>query len=547
MDAAGDGSAGDGSAGVPVALSSGARQRVLWLMLALLLLATVVRLGLAAFAPHPGIADSNHYYNLAHNLLDGRGLVIDYIWHYHRPPATVTHPIDYWMPLTAVASAGSMALLGDSLFVALLPAVLFGVLAAALAVVPGLLAGDGPHVRVWSLLAVLFVPQMMAAATRTDTTVYYAVFVAAALLAFYRGMRGRPVWLFVAGCATGLAYLTRQDAVLLLPALLLSALLLWRMRLTTARWYATGWTLLGVALVVGPWLWRNVQVLGTPFLSTTTRTMFTTSFDEQFSYSATLDLQHYLSLGVGRIVGNWLFMALANIRSLFTTMDVMLPVLVGIGLLVLWSGRQHNRERFGVLVPSMVYLLVLFLFYSFVTPFHTQGGSFFKSSMFILPWWGWLAATGVASITTVRWGNRLLALGAAAMLFNSLALVRDDYALRARYDTSLQAVQPVIRQAGDVDGDGRITVMAQDPYIFSQYGFDALMLPFDPLDVILDVATRYGVDYIILPPNREALNGFVNDSLATGQRHPRLTWLPATDSFQLLRVEPVSSAAAGDE
>ena len=62
----------------------------------------LVRLILALFAQHPGISDPNHYYNLAQSLLEGRGFVIDYIWQYHRPPADVTHPIDYWMPLPAV-------------------------------------------------------------------------------------------------------------------------------------------------------------------------------------------------------------------------------------------------------------------------------------------------------------------------------------------------------------------------------------------------------------------------------------------------------------
>ena len=75
----------------------------------------VVRLVLAALAPHPGIADPNHYYNLARNLAAGRGFVIDYIWQYHDPPLTVTHPIDYWMPLPGVWPAIGIKLLGKSL------------------------------------------------------------------------------------------------------------------------------------------------------------------------------------------------------------------------------------------------------------------------------------------------------------------------------------------------------------------------------------------------------------------------------------------------
>ena len=59
---------------------------------------------LALLAEHPGLFDPNHYYNLARNLVAGRGFVIDYIWQYHQAPVDVTHPIDL---LDAVGGAVS--------------------------------------------------------------------------------------------------------------------------------------------------------------------------------------------------------------------------------------------------------------------------------------------------------------------------------------------------------------------------------------------------------------------------------------------------------
>lgn len=95
------------------------------LYILLLVAGLLVRLGLASLAEHPGLFDPNHYYNLARNLAEGRGFVVDYIWQYHQKPAGVTHPVDYWMPLAALWPALSMRVLGMGLLPALLPNILF--------------------------------------------------------------------------------------------------------------------------------------------------------------------------------------------------------------------------------------------------------------------------------------------------------------------------------------------------------------------------------------------------------------------------------------
>lgn len=69
-----------------------------WYVL-LFVVAFLVRSGLATLAQYPGLYDPKHYYNLARNLAEGRGFVIDHILHYHRRPEAVTHPVDHWMPL----------------------------------------------------------------------------------------------------------------------------------------------------------------------------------------------------------------------------------------------------------------------------------------------------------------------------------------------------------------------------------------------------------------------------------------------------------------
>ena len=62
----------------------------------------LVRVGLALLAEHAGLFDPNRHYNLARNLAEGRGFVVDYFWQYQQRPTAVTHAIDYWMFLAAV-------------------------------------------------------------------------------------------------------------------------------------------------------------------------------------------------------------------------------------------------------------------------------------------------------------------------------------------------------------------------------------------------------------------------------------------------------------
>lgn len=503
-------------------------KRTFW---AVLLLALAVRLGAAWLAPHPGIADANHYFNVAKNVAAGRGLLVDYIWHYHNPPPDITHVEDYWMPLPALYPALTLALFGESVFAALLPNVLFGVLAVALAWELARAAGLGEAARLWAMLGVLLLPELMVNSARVDTAISYVVYVGAACLAFYYGYVRGGAWWAAAGAAAGLAHLTRQDAVLLAPAFVVATGVLWAMGWRARR----AWLLLPLAwlLVLLPYFWHNWQHFGVLLNSGAGRTLFMTSFIDQFTYGRTLDLDHYLAWGLPNILANMATMAAANVRTMTSTLDVFLPVLaiVGAGALLL----RRDRTRGALFVLPLVMLLGLFCFYSFVTPFHTQGGSFKKSYLFTLPFWAVLAAQALETFVRPRravW----VAVGVGVLLvaMNSVYALRAEFDATRRFDASVRALAPVLRAYGDVNGDGEIVIMTQDPFILSYHGFRALMLPSDPLDMILAAAYRYGVDYILLPAARPALDGFWYG----GEQDDRLVWLPATDVYQLLRVLP---------
>lgn len=508
-------------------------QRLFWFIL---FLGIAVRLLAAALAPHPGIADPNHYYNLAQNLAEGRGFVIDYIWQYHNPPPDVTHPIDYWMPLPAIPPAAMLALFPDSLFAALLPSVVVGAGLSVLAYAIAWLAGAPYAVRLLAMLSVIFLPEYVLNAARTDTTLLYVLFVGLSVLAFHAGLRRNPRYLFLVGACAGLAQLSRQDAILLAPSFVVALLMYWRAGAKPLPWRWLWLLPLGWLLVLAPWMARNYALYEVLLPSGASRTLFMTSFIDQFTYGRTLDLQHYLDWGIGNILGNMAFQALANVRMAYALLDVGLPIMAVIGLLSLWLHRE--REQLLILVLPFVMIVALFCFYSFLTPFHTQGGSFKKSYMLVIPFLSVAGAWALWHYLRPRWVAWLFGwLMAALMLANAFYLVRADFDLAWRFDNSIRKLSARLEELGDVNGDGEIIVMAQDPFILAYHGYRALVIPSDPRDMILEAVYRYNVDYIQLPAARAGLDDLYDQV----ESDPRFIWYDGPENYQLLAVLPPDS------
>lgn len=502
-----------------------------WIILAV---GFAVRLIAAALAPHPGISDPNHYFNLATSLANGRGFVIDYIWQYHNPPAQVTHPIDYWMPLPALWPAMGLALFPDNLFAAMIPSVIFGTLVIALADWIATTIKADETERLLTMAAVVFLPQYVLNSARTDTTISYIFFMGLTCLFFYKGLRRHPAYLLGTGIFAGLSQLSRQDAIILIPAMIL-ALFIHRILADEKgipwRWLwliALGWV--GVML---PWFVRNYNLYGEILPGGAQRTLFMTSFIDQFTYGRTLDLEHYLNWGLPNILGNIAFQAMANIKTMYTLLNVLLPVTALAGIIGLVH--QGKRERLRMLILPLTMVLGLFTFYSFVTPFHTMGGSFYKSYQFVIPFLAMAGAWGLSTFVTARRAVIVVAvLMMGFMLLNAFDTVRLDFAASRRFDDSITTLSMVLEEAGDVNGDAEIIIMTQDPYILNYHGFRALMLPSDSRDLILEAAYRYHVDYILLPAARDSLDALYNNV----EEDSRFEWIPATDRFQLLAVIP---------
>lgn len=471
--------------------------------------ALILRLALLTFIQHPGIGDPNHYYNLGIRLIEGHGFTIDYVWHFNHLHDSIVHPDDHWLPLTAVLAAGGMSLFGQNTTGAL---VAFVVIGAALCVVGYTAArqfGCGEIGSLFVAAAVGVLPEFVLNSLRTDTTIPNALFACGSILLFTRGLQtGRTLPFILSGFLGGLAYLTRNDAILLLPALAVT-LVVYARRGSLRRWYYAALMPLAMLLVVSPWLIRNAQVLGYVTPRETQYMYFFTDQRDHYAYQREFSLETMLAQQTpAQLVGKRLFEMAAAAKVMYTSLDIFLPVAV-IGGLIL---AVRDRQCLLVLTPTLIFLLGAFVFYTVFVPYKAQSGSFKKAYLTLVPLLLPLAGYALErAITDRRLQIGTATLAVALMGANAVELVRADTQFTARYLNYARAVVEKAKTLPDTNADGEIILMVQDPFMMRYLGLRGVMIPMESRDKVLDAARHYGVDYMMMPPDRPSL-----DPLYTG-------------------------------
>lgn len=525
-------------------------RRYSWLIMgAVFGLALALRLLLAARVEFPGLWDPLHYAMLGENLLAGRGFTIDYIWHFAGNPVGVTHPIDHWLPLSGVLAAAGMAVGGVNAPAAVLPFAILGAVQALLTVWFARRIGASLPAQLLAGLGVVFLPSLLVAAIHSDTTIPFSVFVMLALAGMWLAFTQDGRWLWLSGAASGLALLTRNDALLLLPTLIVSGVA-YGLRGQRVRWPHYAGYLGLFLLVMAPWLARNAATLGQPWPGSVAASAFVTDHEEFYVYSTEIDLQHYLNWGAGNIVRKWGFELVASLKLMAAESGPLFGVLIT-GLLVVGAGWAWQRRRkravpaldrladrlLGPLLPALVLVLGAWVFYGVVTPFLSQGGSFKKLFLGVLPLLlagGSALAMELLPSRAARWGLALLA--GVMLLPGAFDAARDDMTLNRSYAASVEQIGAVLDELA-AELDGELIVMARDPWtIHYLKGYRTVMIPMEDLPAILEAADRYAVTHILLPAPRPALDGVYDGT----QPHPRLRLaaeVPQT-AFRLFEILP---------
>jgi 4-amino-4-deoxy-L-arabinose transferase-like glycosyltransferase len=519
-------------------------KRWVWLV-AIFALAVIPRLVFVVIADHPGMWDPLEYYSLAVNLHEGRGFELDYIWSFASDPESVTRPLDHWLPLSGIVAAGSFALFGVSVPAALLPFVL---LAGVLSVGVFLFAeriGQDRHTALFAALGAAYTPWLFLSALHTDTTTLFGVLTFGALAAVYLGVReenGR--WFWLAGLLTGLGVLTRNDGVLLVPAGVLGGgWLAWR------RGYRVQWRHVIAAgvlcgLVVLPWVLRNQAALGEPWPGSTAQTMLLTDHEDTYVYARDITLDAFLDQGWRAILGKIAFELAASVKIMITMVELLFPVaiiggLLEVGLRRIAAAGDGDRAPLdlGPHLPALWFIILAYAGYGILMPYLSQGGSFKKAYLAAVPFLLIIGAQTVARYVRPRRAySVVIAITLALLLASAVELTRKDFKYNNEQQTIYEDVGVVLDRL-QAQQDQEIIVMTRDPWSLNYVtGYRAVMVPNEPLDVILDAADRYGVTHILAPTARDAIRT-IDQGDAT---HPRLERVAAFPDHnkRLYRIQP---------
>ncbi len=528
-----------GSEHIAARLGALTRRRGFWPAL-IALLALLPRLVLWAISRHPGLWDPSEYYNLALNLHRGRGFTLDYIWSFANHPAAVTHPLDHWLPLPGVLAAGGFALFGESVQAALLMFVLLGVAQSLLVYWFALRIGTSRDVAVLAALATAWTPWLFLSSLHTDTTTPFGVCAFGALAAAYLGAREDGRWWWLAGALTGLAMLTRNDGPMLIVAGLLGAgWLAWRkgMRFPWRHMLGGGALLL---LVLLPWLARNQAEMGTPWPRSTANALFVTEHEDFYAYAKEISLQTYLDQGARVILGKIAFELAAGVKLMITLVELIFPVAILGGLLDAWATRGRPAARdLGPFVPALLFILLTWVAYGVFMPYLSQGGSFKKAYLAAIPFLLIFGAQTVERYVRPRPAFLLTgALTLALLLANAVELTRADFKLNNAQRAMYEDVKAALDRL-QADEEREIIVMTRDPWSVNLVtGYRAVMVPNEPLEVILEVADRYGVTHLLAPVPRAAITAIDRGELT----HPRLIRVAELPEHRMhiYRIVPVA-------
>lgn len=483
-----------------------------------------VRLGYARLATFPGHADPAFYFTVARNLATGRGVEIDYIWHFRTMPPAITHPgNDYWPPLTPLVMSGSMIVLGPSMLAALLPGILTGLALSPVVWLWSKACSSSGAAALGAACLVLLEPNLLTASLNSDSVAPFAFFVSVALYAMTKGLDDARFFL-LAAVSAALGHLTRLDGFLLMPTLL--GVILTSAHSRRARLGYLALAPLLYLAVLAPWLLHNRATVGAFLPPASQALAFVTEYEDLFASTKEASLRTFLDQGLSVIAWRKVDAALRNITLLWFLGGVLW--VLGAAGIVLRGIRPGRRAELRPYAPSLAFLAVLVVFHTLM-PF-SFGMS--NSALALLPFL--VLASGDALHRALRSATlALLVMGLLGAHYCARALVMAGtfVTVNNRVGEQLAPLKTILEQdRGRAHGEDTV-VMTRIPWeVNLSTGYRAVQIPNDDLETILAIARRYRVNYVLLPAPRAALAG-IYEGTRRDERFEFVAAIPYTDPY----------------
>ncbi|PWH11812.1 MAG: hypothetical protein DDG60_16280 [Anaerolineae bacterium] len=507
----------------------------------LFVLGLVFNSAIAWFQRAPGYMDADYYYAGGVRLFQGHGFTENYLWNYLDNPQSLPHPSHgYWFPLASILAAGGMMLLGNDSFAAgrlgfLLVAALVPPVSAALAfsfTKQRNLAFASGFLAVFCGYHAPFLP----------TTDNFGIFMLLGALFFLLFPRTGKVAPFLMGLVAGLMNLARSDGILWLAIGGGGLFLRWlkeRKPFVSAFLSPALLFTLGYAIVMGPWMARNLSIWGTPLTPAGSRVLWMTRYDETFAWPPDrVNYQNWRAAGWDAAIQARLEALTLNIvNSIAAQGVVLLAVFAPIGL---WVLRTDLRARLAALA-----WLILFIVLTFIFPFAGSRGSFFHAAAALQPVW-WAAAPVAVEFLVSKARQRgrftpeafgifrfaLVAfMGMLTLALLYISLIEKDW---NEFQSVYQRAEQILVENGAQSSD--VVIVANAPGYFAVNRRPAIIVPDEDLETTRRLARQFGARFLILEKT------YYTDPMIPVYQNPHnqpgLVYLGEFDEVRLFRIEP---------
>ena len=475
--------------------------------LLLFAIAFLVRVVVAAVFPGPAYPDSYYYVHVAQQLAAGHGFSVDYLWNLGdiggHLSALGTLPLTangYWMPLAEIVQVPFIWVLGSSWIASGLAFWIVGALAAPLTYWIGRDAGFGSWASIAAALLVAAPGALTPYLSQPDNFGLFMTLGALSLWLCARGLSGDRRSFVAGGLVVGLATLARSDGLLLgLPFALVGVHDLIRRNRARVGLVAAAGCLIGVALVVGPWLYRQVAVFGSPVpFSAGGGVLWLTDYQQLFSLANPASPDGWLAQGLPALITSRLG-GLFGAVGLFALMPLV-GVLAPFALIGWW--RRGSSSAFA---PFSIYCVALFVASGLLFAVLVPHGTFIHSAVALLPHTALLTVAGIGVVVgwvarhrpgwNARQASAVFSAGAVAIAVVAGAVQTFGTAGQWSAARDLQG-QLVAALAGEPQDD---VVMSADPgAVWYISGHPGVVTPADSLPIVEAVMRSYDVRWLIL-------------------------------------------------
>jgi len=498
----------------------------------------------ALFQPVPGTMDEDYYFAGGLRLAQGQGFTETYLWNFLDNPQSLPHPSHgYWFPLASIVAAVGMFLTGAKTFFAarlgfILVAALIPPVTASLAwsltarrdvsLVSGLLA-------VFPTYQIVFLP----------TTENFGLFMLLGGLFFILFNRADKKSLFALGLVAGLMNLARSDGLIWLALGLFGlAIKHYREKRNWAAFF-THYVLFafifiaGYALIMAPWIARNLSVFGAPLTPGGSRVLWMTSYDDTFAYPPDrINLQNWLAAGwQSALDARWNAFKLNFANTIAVQGGIFLLPLIIIGL---WRLRGDLRIRLAALAWLGIFAIMTLVF-AFAGP----RGSFIHAGAAFQPIWWSAAPLGLDVLVT--WSRRrgwftpqafqvfrILMIAVMAVMTVYLVYTRLLATDWAEFDRSYRRAEQILLANGASAQDA--VVVANAPGYCVVSGRSAVTVPTEDPSILRVLLQRFNAHYLVLE------NHYMPDSFQTvynlTQQQPGLRYLGGFDEVRVFAIQP---------